>query len=343
MPSMSSPVCGSPRDSGPSEDLLLGGVQGCASPREAKSQRALAEEIILKLEAEGSYDLAAPMRACGEGFTLICTSCGKQHEGQRRCKKRWCPICARMITAKRIDKYQAAIDTMKSPVFVTLTMQHSAASSSPEDVRMLRRALGKFRNRAWFRKRVAGGIGSIEVTCGENGWHPHCHLLMECRWFAVSTPPPTANYPAAVRKEMMRASQEETLWQWRACLPVGVSGGLFVSRARPGVAREVLKYAVKPSALADATFPLSPMLRTLAVSRLISTWGSVRKAAIQIKSLETEEDTPGLLCGCGASAWIPEEMTPSHDKARAVSKTQKYYTELAKLHTRRHRELRVAA
>lgn len=343
MPPLSDPLCVSEGDTRPSKEILFDEVPSGTSSGRSENARACAEKIIARLEAEGAEDLAAPMRLCGEGFALICTSCGKRHEGQRRCKKRWCPVCSRIISAKRIDKYQSAIDTMQSPVFVTLTMQHSAISSSPEDVRVLRRALGRFRNRTWFRRRVAGGIASIEVTCGPNGWHPHCHLLMDCRWFSVSTPAPSSRYNAEQRAEMMRASQAETQWQWESCLPDGVRGGLFVSRAREGVAREVLKYAVKPADLVAAAWPLAPMLRTLAVSRLISTWGSVRQAAIAIASLESEEQSAGMKCQCGASDWTPEMCTPYHEQSRATSAVQAYRTKIAKEYAVVHREMRVAA
>lgn len=323
------------RERSEAEDLRAGMPRVALRPFEGIAGR---EKVVARLEAEGAEDLARPLRECGTGIGLICTNCGERHETVTRCKKRWCPACARIVSAKRLEKYSGVIDLMRSPIFVTLTMPHTAETSSPDDVRKLRRALGRFRNRAWFKRRVSGGIASIEVTCGENGWHPHVHMLIEARWFSVTVPSPDGRYSKKDREEMQRASQQEILWQWQRALAIDEGGGVFISRARFGVAREILKYAVKPGDLVEAQWPLAPLLRVLSVSRLITTWGSVRKAHQKIASLQDDDEKRSLICSCGESAWLPEELTPRHDKQRAAKKTHDAATARAKHYARERRD-----
>lgn len=278
------------------------------SPFPRLSPAASRQRIIERLQNEGAYDLARPLEDCGQGFGLVCQACGVSHETITRCKKRWCPECARIVSAKRLDKYSRAIAAMTSPIFVTLTMPHTAGTSSPLDVRTLRRALTKFRNQRWFRKRVTGGIASIEVTCGENGWHPHVHMLIECRWLSVKSRSPQWRESKKKRAQLMADSQAEVVAKWQKALGLTVGGGVYLTRARENCAVEVLKYAVKPGDLVNAKWPLAPLLRVLAVSRLISTWGSVRRSYAS-QSLEATK-TP-LVCPCGASSWIPEVVLAS--------------------------------
>lgn len=278
------------------------------SPIPHLSPAAARQRIIERLQSEGAYDLARPLEDCGQGFGLVCQACGVAHETITRCKKRWCPECARIVSAKRLDKYARAIAAMKSPIFVTLTMPHTADTSSPVDVRTLRRALTKFRNQRWFKKRVTGGIASIEVTCGDNGWHPHVHMLIECRWLSVKSRSPQWRESKKKRAQLMADSQAEVVAKWQKALAITTGGGVYLTRARENCAVEVLKYAVKPGDLAAAKWPLAPLLRVLAVSRLISTWGSVRKAYAS-QSLESSK-TP-LVCPCGASSWMPEIVLAS--------------------------------
>ena len=298
------------RNAGQGQEVLRRDMSAAVSQTRTANAREARQRIVERLDAEGADDLAKPLRECGAEFALTCVGCGGRHLTRTRCRKRWCPECARIVSAARLAKYEAAIAAMRAPIFVTLTMQHKRATSSPEDVRALRRALGRLRNRAWFKRKVKGGIASVEVTCGDDGWHPHVHMLVECAWLSVSTPAPDRSYSAAQQRALAAASQKEIVWQWESALGKGKRGGVWISRAGSNVASEVLKYAVKPGVLVDAQWPLAPLLRVLAVSRLISTWGSVRREHQRIASLERETDYTGLICPCGESEWVPEVLTP---------------------------------
>jgi len=281
-----------------------------------KNLSALRERVRERLEAEDAFDLSAPLSACGECFELLCRGCGSGRTAQKQCLKRWCPVCARRIAADRVETYQSAIDSMQWPMMVTLTMPHTAESSEPSDVRALRHALGRLRRLRWFQNKVKGGITSIEVTCGENGWHPHAHLIIDCRWLSVQVPAPPYRCTKRALQKLCKAAREEVGEQWRLCLRADKRVQVAVSRARPDAAREALKYAVKATDLAETQLPISPLLRILRVSRLVSAWGSVRRYRLEEKDREPEEGLPGVKCECGCDSWVPDFVDRKLDSWR---------------------------
>lgn len=283
------------------------------------------ESVAARLRAEGADDLAEPLEECGLGFELICLNCGTGKPCVKRCKKRWCPSCARFISLERISKYQAVIDSMRWPMLVTLTMPHTLETSCPSDVRKLRRALGKLRRLRWFKRCVRGGITSIEVTGGANGWHPHAHMLIDCRWFAVQVPEPRKGLGKEGLRKVFKAARAEVADQWALCLHEDRRLQVSISRARPDAAREVLKYAVKPTELADSPLPLAPLLRILSVSRLVSAFGSVRADRLEALKgqLEEEDERVSCLCGCQdfRPDWIIDNMrSHGHSVTKACAR-----------------------
>ena len=277
---------------------------------------AMREAIRAKLESEGSQDLAAPLAACGEQFEMLCKGCGTTRAAQKQCLKRWCPVCARRLAADRVETYQSAIDSMQWPMMVTLTMPHTAESSDASDVRALRHALGRLRRLRWFANKVRGGITSIEITCGKHGWHPHAHLVIDCRWLSVQVPSPPFGCTGRALKKLCKAAREEVGDQWRLCLRADQRVQVAISRARPDAAREALKYSVKAADLAETSLPLSPLLRILRVSRLMSAWGSVRRYRIADKEEQGVVELPGTVCECGCSAWVPDFVDRRMDSWR---------------------------
>lgn len=287
-----------------------GGAKPTGTSRDELARAQLAR-LILRLEAEGAHDLLPPLRECGQPLTLVCQGCGHLRLASKWCGKRWCPRCASRVSAKRLVKYERPLLVMQSPIFLTLTMPHTEETSTPDDIRRLRRAFGALRRRAWWRRRVAGGIASVEVTSGEHGWHPHVHALIDARWLSVTVPPPTRSHSREEVADICTRSQAEVSWQWAACLSVETAH-IWVSRAKTDrVAREILKYAVKPADLVESSEPIAPMIRTLARSRLISAWGSVRAERLRIQSLTDEAGLAVCECKrCGDESWIPLECTP---------------------------------
>jgi hypothetical protein len=107
----------------------------------------------------------------------------------QRCGSVWsCPPCAAQITEKRRLELQAATERWTtvhsgSMLLLTLTNSHNASHS----LQMLKK--GQKKAMAYFfgdreGKRLLGLLGrkhhitNYEVTHGDNGWHPHHHVLL---------------------------------------------------------------------------------------------------------------------------------------------------------------------
>jgi hypothetical protein len=107
----------------------------------------------------------------------------------QRCGSVWsCPVCAAQITEKRRIELQAATERWKTVhsgamFLLTLTNSHNASHS----LQMLKS--GQKKAMAYFfgdreGKRLFALLGrkhhitNYEVTHGDNGWHPHHHILL---------------------------------------------------------------------------------------------------------------------------------------------------------------------
>ena len=107
----------------------------------------------------------------------------------QRCGSVWtCPVCAKQITEKRREELKTAIETWKNVHFggvlmLTLTFSHSATESLRSLLERQKKALKIFNEttkvQVLLKKiGVQHKIKSLEMTYGQNGWHPHNHILL---------------------------------------------------------------------------------------------------------------------------------------------------------------------
>lgn len=203
---------------------------------------------------------------------------------------------------ERSAKWEHAISKLQWPLFVTLTLPNS---EDPEQLRHLRKCWSKFRRRKIIASRVKGGVATFEVTNKGEGWHPHLHSVMDCRWLAIHTPEPNRHDSKEATEEKCRRAQEELSAAWADCIgqPLAV---VWVRRVYGNsIVREVLKYAAKGSELLESPDPIAPMLRVLKKTRTLSGWGSL----YPLPSPDIDSD-PKVGCDqCGAiKSWIPTEI-----------------------------------
>lgn len=104
------------------------------------------------------------------------------------CGSVWgCPVCAAKISEKRRIELKKGIATFKkqggSVVLLTLTNSHHQGHALKDLLAGQRKALaylwGDRKTKEYFKQ--IGKVGHIvarEVTHGENGWHPHFHILL---------------------------------------------------------------------------------------------------------------------------------------------------------------------
>lgn len=115
------------------------------------------------------------------------------YKGLATCGSVWaCPICTAKVQERRRIEVEQAMEWAKAAgltaVMVTLTFPHRSFHRLADLLTKQADALGTLRRPRSYRALMAslgfrGLIRSLEVTHGDNGWHPHTHEL----WFIEPT------------------------------------------------------------------------------------------------------------------------------------------------------------
>ncbi|MDR8526222.1 protein rep [Shewanella fidelis] len=143
-----------------------------------------------KLEREYDYHRTCKCLVVRQGEVQVRKS--KEHKtafygGLVTCGSVWsCPVCTAKIQERRRTEISTAMDKayqdgMKC-VMVTLTFPHMAFQKLDDLVKRQADALQKMRaGKPWQKIKDRAGyhglIRSLELTYGENGWHPHTHEI----------------------------------------------------------------------------------------------------------------------------------------------------------------------
>lgn len=124
------------------------------------------------------------------GFRLNLTEGGVQASlsGMNSCGAVWsCPSCAARIAHTRAGQVQAASEAYHATGgrmwLLTLTLRHDRSQDLALLLDGAHRAWRKVMNsRSWRDAKAQAGVEGylrvLEVTHGENGWHPHFHILL---------------------------------------------------------------------------------------------------------------------------------------------------------------------
>lgn len=115
----------------------------------------------------------------------------------QRCGSIWsCPVCAKQITEKRREELKTAVNTWKtvhggSIQLLTLTFSHSKLETLKSLLERQKKAYKIFlettKVKILLKKMgVSHKVRSFEVTYGDNGWHPHFHILMFNKFILIS-------------------------------------------------------------------------------------------------------------------------------------------------------------
>lgn len=94
------------------------------------------------------------------------------------CGDRFCTWCCRkrsaIIKAHLLDFIKDRDCRM-----MLLTIAHRQDQPLADTLARLHKCLSAFRRTAAWQTHVTGGAAFIEIKHGSNGWHPHCHIIME--------------------------------------------------------------------------------------------------------------------------------------------------------------------
>lgn len=100
------------------------------------------------------------------------------------CARIWeCPVCAARVSERRRDLLRRCFaDGRYFLGMLTLTVQHHRGEPCGVVLDRLLAAYRRFTSGRWFqglmsRYRIRGTLRALEPTYGDNGWHPHLHVL----------------------------------------------------------------------------------------------------------------------------------------------------------------------
>lgn len=279
-----------------------------------------------RLKADGETELLGRIEICQKELKLKCLTCGSVKTVRQRCKRRWCPYCAKQLAAARATELEYMVERMRHPLFVTLTMLNTSTICFA-DIRKIRRAFGKLRHRKLWKSRTHGGVFAVEITNIGNGWHVHLHAVIDCEWLAWSTPAPYRSMPRENKKLLYKAAAQELEATWSKLLGQPTSS-IRIKRANKGtIAKEVAKYTVKNEDLVTCEGSVGDMIRAMDGCRMMGTFGSLHgqkskdiksaaKEFAKVKRSAWHEEHPRDEC-CGDPDFMPETVTIT-DKERRL-------------------------
>jgi hypothetical protein len=196
------------------------------SDEKLKNYRALRVERF-QLQRRSSVILTGwPVATCKWAFQRDASHVGvmKNADGRaffnglQSCGSVWvCPVCSGKISEIRRSELNAALawarDAGHVPVMLTLTHRHGAGDDLRHQLKTLKAAKQRLRQRKEWRKLkpfMVGTITATEVTHGSAGWHTHFHEIIIFR--AGRNPDPKKDESRAV------AALSKLAPVWVACL-----------------------------------------------------------------------------------------------------------------------------
>lgn len=278
-----------------------------------------------RLRSEGADDLVQKLAICQKPLVLKCLTCGTRKQVAQRCKRKWCPCCAKLLAAARSTELEFIVERMRWPLFVTLTMKNESDLSSG-GVRKLRRAFGKLRHRKLWKSCTRGGVAAVEVTNIGNGWHPHLHAVIDCKWLAWKTPAPQRRDPVEKQRLLYQLAAQELERAWAKCLGQSTASVKVKRANKSTITKEVVKYTVKNEDLVLCEGRASDLIRALETTRLLTTFGTAHgqtvkdirlqaRAAAKAKNADWQASMQQFDCCPAVDLW--PESTPISDATDA--------------------------
>lgn len=240
-------------------------------------------KLAERLHKEGRPELAAKLERCAETMRMQCVCCADSMIVEKGCARRWCPVCAPRITAKRLERMARIVCRFQWPLATTLTIRNTADAEG--SIEQLKQSFRKFRRTDFWSRNSRGGVFSYEMTHRGRGFHPHIHVLHDCEWMAIETPRPRRGMSKKQVESLCTRAQNELSEVWGAYVQ-GEKASVWNQRAWGKALEETLKYAVKPSDLLKVKCRASDMIDEMDRGRLIGTFGHAHAASKNFVGLE---------------------------------------------------------
>lgn len=225
--------------------------------------------------------------------SIYCSSCGHRISVPLYCRNRFCPVCSPRRTAtirRRLQKLLSSVKESRgqSVKFLTLTIPNSPDAGAA--ARTLIQSYRRLRQRAWYRRRVIGGVHVLEVTGQPGDWHVHLHAVVLSYFLPYS----------------------ELLSLWRDVSP---GRGVFIQRIPRNAALSYLtKYLSKDAVPPECTRELSDSLKGF---RMFQCTGKF------VAWLPPIVKHPYPCPCCGDTHWLPEVLVEIlYRRARSPSSAE---------------------
>lgn len=169
------------------------------TPQEARANRWALKSVVNSILPGSRTSACMRLRAPVPGGSLADIDIMKGihqkafYQGLYVCARVWhCPVCAAKISERRRLELKEALVAARSQGmrlhFVTLTVPHGAGDDVKELLARLSDALKRLSQGKYSIKRcieqdlsgevLHGYIRALEVTHGQNGFHPHYHMIL---------------------------------------------------------------------------------------------------------------------------------------------------------------------
>lgn len=186
------------------------------------------------------------------------------------CRQRWCPMCAGQKSKYAKESTKRWVESLHSPRFLTLTLRNEPGELLPQ-VQFLQDCFRRLRQRAFWKKKVTGGIWFLQVKRGKNSgcWHPHLHILID--------------------GEFLEAGQLSDLWD------LVTYGSPIIEIRRidnpEKSADYVARYSARPATLDDMPIPdRIEVIEALHGKRLSGTFGTAKSVTLTPPKIEDSSD-----------------------------------------------------
>lgn len=192
------------------------------SKRSRKQGRMAAQKEAKKLvpEQRVAHCMWTPATMPGLSTVDVLRRNGEaRFSGLQTCGSVWaCPVCSAKITEVRRQELHQLMDWAENEGHTALLLTFTARHKVTDDLAKLLAGIGKAKRRLRQSRSfrglsavIVGTVTALEVTYGQNGWHPHYHEL----WIVKNAPDlladPAANIDEALREEWLRCLSKEGL------------------------------------------------------------------------------------------------------------------------------------
>lgn len=251
------------------------------------------QNLITEQIARIRPDIAERIRACGQFImAIVCNSCDTKHfGGYTRCKSRWCLACAKvraMIWVARILGFMCKYEGKYEYHMLNLTMR------SMNDLGIMLGTIKRYwrtlvnkngKHSVMFRRRFVGGVRSIEVKRGKQGWHVHIHALV-------------CTHKGEYQKDYK--------WLYEAWKYITKGdGSVYIKKIKGSIKDivEVTKYIVKPGKYSDDD--MRDMIECMVNMRQVSTFGVMygmdKEVEEDMENVEEKKLAQFICAKCGCT------------------------------------------